>query len=114
MGNFFLWKILKRFRKDSHNINRSRVVDSLIVIGVKQAMLIGMLSAEDDSSSSESEEEYYGNSFESMRDVSLELPSSSSTNPCLPLLQENRDECHSVSPTSSNSQRGRLVRYVWR
>merc|ERR1719300_2333879 len=68
-----------------------------------------MLSAEDDSSSSESEE-YCGNSFESMRDLSLELPSSSSTNPCLPLLQENRDECHSVSPTSSNSQRGRLVR----
>ena len=78
---------LLKFFKQSHKSSSSKVRDSIVVIGVKQAMLIGMLSAEDGSKQAFKNEEsfedietYSGNSSstELTNDISLALPSSES------------------------------------
>ena len=78
--------LLKLF-KQSHKPTSSKVRDSIVVIGVKQAMLIGMLSAEDraqhafkNEESFEDIETYSGNSSstELTNDISLAQPSSDS------------------------------------
>ena len=78
---------LLKFFKQSHKSTSSKVRDSIVVIGVKQAMLIGMLSAEDGShqafknDSFEDIETYSGHSSstELTNDISLAQPSSESS-----------------------------------
>ena len=79
---------LLKFFKQSHKSSSSKVRDSIVVIGVKQAMLIGMLSAEEGShqafkteESFEDIETYSGNSSstELTNDISLAQPSSESS-----------------------------------
>ena len=79
---------LLKFFKQSHKSSSSKVRDSIVVIGVKQAMLIGMLSAEGGShqafkneESFEDIETYSGNSSstELTNDISLAQPSSESS-----------------------------------
>ena len=46
------WSIRKIFRLPGHDVNRTKIRDSIVVIGVKQAMLVGLLSTDSDQSSS--------------------------------------------------------------
>ena len=51
--NLILWNLIRKFRKNKEGSGyRSKVHDSLVVIGVTQAMLLGMLSTEEGSSCS--------------------------------------------------------------
>lgn len=78
---------LLKFFKKSHKSTSSKVRDSIVVIGVKQAMLIGMLSAEDGSRQAFKKEESFddietytghSSSTELTNDISLAQPSSDS------------------------------------
>ena len=126
------WSIRKIFRLPGHDVNRTKIRDSIVVIGVKQAMLVGLLSTDSDQSSSG---DYIFLPSPNLRWLStgppLQPPSHcthiSGSWHCLYLPDEDYSEPSSTSVTecvsglrqagpgprspSSPSVRGKLVRY---